>query len=92
MRFYTKQGNHDIVGNNTPIFFLREPSKFPDFIHTQKRNPVTNLKDPEAMWDFWSLNPQAMHQVTILMSDRGIPKSYRHMDGFGSHRILLALE
>lgn len=85
LRFYTREGNHDIVGNNTPVFFLRDPSKFPDFIHTQKRNPATNLKDPEAMWDFWSLNPQAMHQITILMSDRGIPATYRHMDGFGSH-------
>lgn len=85
LRFYTREGNHDIVGNNTPVFFLRDPSKFPDFIHTQKRNPQTNLKDPEAMWDFWSLNPQAMHQITILMSDRGIPATYRHMDGFGSH-------
>ena len=62
LKFYTKQGNYDVVGNNTPVFFLRDPSKFPDFIHTQKRNPVTNLKDPEAMWDFWSLNPQAMRK------------------------------
>jgi catalase len=85
LKFYTQQGNHDIVGNNTPVFFLRDPSKFPDFIHTQKRNPVTNLKDAQAMWDFWAENPQAMHQMTILMSDRGIPKSYRHMNGYGSH-------
>lgn len=85
VKFYTKQGNHDVVGNNTPVFFLRDPIKFPDFIHTQKRNPVTNLKDPQAMWDFWAENPQAMHQVTILMSDRGIPKSYRHMNGYSSH-------
>jgi len=89
LKFYTTQGNHDIVGNNTPVFFLRDPSKFPDFIHTQKRNPVTNLKDPEAMWDFWSLNPQAMHQVTILFSDRGIPANYRNMDGFSSHTYSL---
>lgn len=89
LKFYTPQGNHDIVGNNTPVFFLRDPSKFPDFIHTQKRNPVTNLKDPEAMWDFWSLNPQAMHQVTILFSDRGIPATFRHMDGFSSHTYSL---
>ncbi|TKB50747.1 catalase [Ferrimonas aestuarii] len=85
VRFYTKNGNHDVVGNNTPVFFLRDGIKFPDFIHTQKRNPATNLKDPQAMWDFWSLNPEALHQVTILMSDRGIPASYRHMNGYGSH-------
>ena len=85
LKFYTREGNHDIVGNNTPVFFLRDPSKFPDFIHTQKRHPATNLKDAQAMWDFWALNPQAMHQVTILMSDRGIPATYRHMNGYGSH-------
>lgn len=89
VRFYTKEGNHDIVGNNTPVFFLRDPSKFPDFIHTQKRHPETNLKDPEAVWDFWSLNPQSMHQITVLMSDRGIPSTYRHMHGFGSHTFSL---
>ncbi|MEZ9822133.1 catalase KatB [Shewanella sp. 10N.286.45.A1] len=85
LRFYTERGNHDIVGNNTPTFFLRDGIKFPDFIHTQKRNPQTNLKDPHAMWDFWALNPEALHQVTILMSDRGIPANYRQMHGFGSH-------
>ncbi|BCV46375.1 catalase [Shewanella algae] len=85
VRFYTKRGNHDIVGNNTPTFFLRDGIKFPDFIHTQKRNPHTNLKDPQAMWDFWSLNPESLHQVTVLMSDRGIPANYRQMHGFGSH-------
>ncbi|WP_345841435.1 catalase KatB [Shewanella algae] len=85
VRFYTKRGNHDIVGNNTPTFFLRDGTKFPDFIHTQKRNPHTNLKDPQAMWDFWSLNPESLHQVTVLMSDRGIPANYRQMHGFGSH-------
>jgi catalase len=85
VRFYTKHGNHDIVGNNTPTFFLRDGIKFPDFIHTQKRNPHTNLKDPQAMWDFWSLNPESLHQVTVLMSDRGIPANYRQMHGFGSH-------
>lgn len=89
VKFYTEQGNHDVVGNNTPVFFLRDPTKFPDFIHTQKRNPRTNLKDAEAMWDFWSLNPQAMHQVTILMSDRGIPATYRHMNGYSSHTYSL---
>lgn len=85
VRFYTKRGNHDIVGNNTPTFFLRDGIKFPDFIHTQKRNPHTNLKDPQAMWDFWSLNSESLHQVTVLMSDRGIPANYRQMHGFGSH-------
>ncbi|WP_028115851.1 catalase [Ferrimonas senticii] len=89
LRFYTANGNHDVVGNNTPVFFLRDGIKFPDFIHTQKRNPKTNLKDPQAMWDFWSLNPEAMHQVTILMSDRGIPATYRHMNGYGSHTFSL---
>ncbi|USD38136.1 catalase [Ferrimonas sp. SCSIO 43195] len=89
VRFYTENGNHDIVGNNTPVFFLRDGIKFPDFIHTQKRNPITNLKDPQAMWDFWSLNPEALHQVTILMSDRGIPLNYRHMNGYGSHTFSL---
>ena len=89
LRFYTARGNHDIVGNNTPTFFLRDGIKFPDFIHTQKRNPKTNLKDPQAMWDFWSLNPEALHQVTILMSDRGIPANYRQMHGYGSHTFSL---
>ncbi len=85
IRFYTEEGNYDIVGNNTPVFFIRDPLKFPDFIHSQKRNPVTNLKDPNAMWDFWSLSPEALHQITILFSNRGTPKSYRHMHMFGSH-------
>ncbi|WP_209980832.1 catalase [Azospirillum picis] len=85
VKFYTEEGNYDLVGNNTPVFFLRDPLKFPDFIHTQKRNPATNLKDPVAMWDFFSLSPETMHQVTILFSDRGTPRGYRHMDGFSSH-------
>src|SRR6201993_1560460 len=85
IKFYTKQGNWDLVGNNTPVFFVRDPYKFPDFIHTQKRDPRSNLRNPTAMWDFWSLSPESLHQVTILFSDRGIPKSYRHMHGFGSH-------
>ncbi|WP_455184981.1 catalase [Azospirillum palustre] len=85
VKFYTEEGNYDLVGNNTPVFFLRDPLKFPDFIHTQKRNPATNLKDPTAMWDFFSLSPETMHQLTILFSDRGTPRGYRHMDGFGSH-------
>ncbi|MDQ2103424.1 catalase [Azospirillum isscasi] len=85
LKFYTEDGNYDMVGNNTPVFFLRDPLKFPDFIHTQKRNPATNLKDPTAVWDFFSLSPETMHQLTILFSDRGTPRSYRHMDGFSSH-------
>ncbi len=85
LRFYTDEGNWDLVGNNTPVFFVRDPLKFPDFIHTQKRHPKTNMRSPTAMWDFWSLSPESLHQVTILMSDRGLPQSYRHIDGFGSH-------
>ena len=85
LRFYTEEGNWDIVGNNTPVFFVRDPLKFPDFIHTQKRHPKTNLRSNTAMWDFWSLSPESLHQVTILMSDRGLPQSYRNVDGFGSH-------
>ncbi|GHO49462.1 catalase [Ktedonospora formicarum] len=85
IKFYTEEGNYDLVGNNTPVFFLRDAIKFPDFIHTQKRNPQTNAKDPDAFWDFLSLTPEALHQVTILFSSRGTPKTYRHMDGFGSH-------
>lgn len=85
VKFYTEEGNWDLVGNNTPVFFIRDPLKFPDFIHTQKRDPETNLKSPTMMWDYWSLSPEALHQVTILFSDRGIPFGYRHMDGFGSH-------
>ncbi len=85
VKFYTEEGNWDVVGNNTPVFFLRDPIKFPDFIHTQKRDPWTNLKSPQMMWDFWSLSPEALHQVTILFSDRGIPDGYRFMHGFGSH-------
>ena len=85
LKFYTEEGNWDMVGNNTPVFFVRDPYKFPDFIHTQKRHPRTNLRSPTAMWDFWSLSPESLHQVTILMSDRGLPKSLRHLHGFGSH-------
>jgi catalase len=85
LKFYTEEGNWDLVGNNTPVFFVRDPYKFPDFIRTQKRDPKTNLRSPTAMWDFWSLSPESLHQVTILFSDRGIPKSYRHLHGFGSH-------
>lgn len=85
LKFYTEEGNWDIVGNNTPVFFVRDPLKFPDFIHTQKRHPRTNLRSPTAMWDFWSLSPESLHQVTILFSDRGLPTDVRHIDGFGSH-------
>src|SRR5919109_2000436 len=85
LKVYTEEGNWDIVGNNTPVFFLRDPLKFPDFIHTQKRDPQTNLRSATAMWDFWSLSPESLHQVTILMSDRGLPSSPRFMNGYGSH-------
>ena len=85
LKFYTEEGNWDLVGNNTPVFFIRDPYKFPDFIHTQKRHPRTNMRSPTAMWDFWSLSPESLHQVTILMSDRGLPQTVRHMNGYGSH-------
>ncbi|KAG0174517.1 hypothetical protein DFQ28_002974 [Apophysomyces sp. BC1034] len=89
VKFYTEEGNWDMVGNNTPIFFIRDPSKFPDFIHTQKRNPQTNLPDPDAFWDFFSLVPETLHQVTILFSNRGTPDGLRHMHGFSSHTLKL---
>jgi catalase len=85
LKVYTEEGNWDLVGNNTPVFFIRDGYKFPDFIHTQKRHPTTNLRSPTAMWDFWSLSPESLHQVTILFSDRGLPQGYRFVDGFGSH-------
>jgi catalase len=85
VKFYTEEGNWDIVGNNTPVFFVRDPYKFSDFIHTQKRNPKTNMRSTTAMWDFWSLSPESLHQVTILFSDRGLPTDYRHVNGYGSH-------
>ncbi|MBN1337323.1 MAG: catalase [Deltaproteobacteria bacterium] len=85
LKLYTDQGNWDLVGNNTPVFFIRDPYKFPDFIHTQKRDPKTHLRSATAMWDFWSLSPESLHQVTILFSDRGLPASYRHINGYGSH-------
>ncbi len=87
VKFYTEQGNWDMVGNNTPVFFLRDPIKFPDFVHSQKKNPQTNLPDPAAMFEFWASSPQSLHQMTILMSDRGIPASLRHMHGFSSHTL-----
>ena len=83
--FYTEQGNWDLVGNNTPVFFINDPIKFPDFIHTQKRDPKTNLRSATAAWDYWGASPESLHQVMILMSDRGIPKGLRKMHGFGSH-------
>jgi catalase len=89
LKFYTEDGNWDLVGNNTPVFFVRDPYKFPDFIHTQKRHPKTNLRSATAMWDFWSLSPESLHQVTILMSDRGLPTSVRHINGYGSHTYSL---
>jgi catalase len=89
LKFYTEEGNWDLVGNNTPVFFIRDPLKFGDFIHTQKREPQSNLKPAWMMWDFWSLSPESLHQVTILFSDRGTPQSYRHMDGFSSHTFSL---
>lgn len=85
LKFYSPEGNWDLVGNNTPVFFIRDPLKFPDFIRTQKRHPRSNLRSPTAMWDFWSQSPESLHQVTILMSDRGCPKTPMEMDGFGSH-------
>ncbi|MCK5623687.1 MAG: catalase, partial [Alphaproteobacteria bacterium] len=85
VKFYTEEGNWDMVGNNTPVFFIRDPYKFMDFIHSQKRDPRTNLRDATMQWDFWSHSPEALHQITILMSDRGQPKTYRHMNGYGSH-------
>ncbi|WP_374580495.1 catalase [Pseudoduganella sp.] len=85
VKLYTEQGNWDIVGNNTPVFFMRDPLKFPDLNHAVKRDPRTNLRSADNNWDFWTLLPEALHQVTIVMSERGIPASYRHMHGFGSH-------
>jgi len=92
LKFYTEEGNWDLVGNNTPVFFIRDPYKFPDFIHTQKRHPKTNMRSNTAMWDFWSLSPESLHQVTTLMSDRGLPTSVRHINGYGSHTYSLINE
>lgn len=85
LRFYTEEGNWDVVGNNTPVFFFRDPLRFPDLNHAIKRDPHTGMRSADSNWDFWSLLPEALHQVTIVMSERGIPKSFRHMHGFGSH-------
>jgi catalase len=89
LKFYTEEGNWDLVGNNTPVFFLRDPLKFPDLNHAVKRDPRTNMRSARNNWDFWTSLPEALHQVTIVMSDRGIPASYRHMHGFGSHTFSL---
>ncbi|MBZ4685268.1 MAG: katA [Desulfomicrobiaceae bacterium] len=88
LKFYTPEGNYDMVGNNTPVFFIRDPMKFPDFIHSQKRRVDNGLRDNDMQWDFWTLSPETAHQVTILFSDRGIPKSYRHMNGYSSHTFM----
>ncbi|GIH46238.1 catalase [Microbispora rosea] len=88
IKFYTEDGNYDIVGNNTPIFFIRDPSKFSDFIHSQKRRADTHTRDHNMQWDFWTLSPESAHQVSFLMTDRGTPRSWRHMHGFGSHTFL----
>lgn len=88
VKFYTEEGNYDLVGNNTPIFFVREPSKFQDFIHSQKRMPGDDMRSSNAQWDFWSLSPESIHQVTFLMTDRGTPHTYRHMHGYGSHTFM----
>lgn len=89
MKYYTEEGNWDLVGNNTPVFFLKDPLKFPDLNHAVKRDPKTNMRSAKNNWDFWSSLPEALHQVTITMSDRGIPNSYRHMNGYGSHTYSL---
>lgn len=89
IKFYTDEGNWDLVGNNTPVFFIRDPLQFPDLNHAVKRDPHTNMRSPQNNWDFWTMLPEALHQVTIVMSDRGIPASYRHMHGFGSHTYSL---
>ncbi len=88
LKFYTEQGNYDMVGNNTPVFFIRDPQKFQDFIHSQKRRADSHTHDNNMQWDFWTLSPESAHQVTILMGDRGIPKSWRHMNGYSSHTYL----
>ena len=85
MKFYTEDGNYDMVANNTPVFFIKDPIKFPDFVHSQKKHPANNLRDPNMQWDFFSLTPESLHQVMYLFSDRGVPDGYRHMNGYGSH-------
>ncbi|RAG82264.1 catalase [Streptacidiphilus pinicola] len=85
LKFYTEDGNYDLVGNNTPVFFIKDPIKFPDFIHSQKRDPFTGMGEADNVWDYWSYSPESLHQITWLFGDRGIPASYRHMNGYGSH-------
>nr|QOY58044.1 catalase [Hoplobatrachus rugulosus] len=89
IKFYTEQGNWDLVGNNSPVFFIRDPMLFPSLSHAQKRNPQTQLKDPNALWDFFSLRPETLHEVTMIFTDRGTPDGYRHMHGFGIHAFKL---
>src|SRR5258708_35712254 len=88
LKFYTEEGNYDLVGNDTPVFFMRDPMKFPDFIHSQERMPDTGLRSNNMQWDFWTLSPESAHQVMILMSDRGTPRTYRHMNGYSSSTYL----
>src|SRR4051812_16360231 len=88
LKFYTDEGNYDLVGNNTPVFFMRDPTKFQDFIRSQKRMPDTHLRSNNAQWDYWTLSPESAHQVTFLMSDRGTPRTWRHMNGYGSHTFM----
>ncbi len=88
LKFYTTEGNYDMVGNNTPVFFLRDPMKFQHFIRSQKRRADSGLRDHDMQWDFWTLSPESAHQVTVLMGDRGIPKSWRHMNGYSSHTYM----
>src|SRR5487761_1262193 len=88
LKFYTEEGNYDLVGNNTPVFFIRDPQKFQDFIHSQKRRSDTHLRDNNMQWDFWTLSPESAHQVTFLMSDRGTPRTWRNLNGYGSHTFM----
>jgi catalase len=88
LKFYTSEGNYDMVGNNTPVFFIRDPLKFQHFIRSQKRRADSDLRDHDMQWDFWTLSPESAHQVTVLMGDRGIPKSWRHMNGYSSHTYM----
>src|SRR5262249_4856323 len=89
IKFYTDQGNWDLVGVNTPVFYLRDPLRVPDLSHAIKRDPRTGMRSAQSMWDFWTLLPEPLHQLTITMSDRGIPRSFRHMHGFGGHTYSL---
>ena len=88
LKFYTSDGNYDMVGNNTPVFFIHDPMKFQHFIRSQKRRADSDLRDHDMQWDFWTLSPESAHQVTVLMGDRGIPKSWRHMNGYSSHTYM----